>query len=170
MQLSLKADEEENEMDGSEMSEEENSECNDMLVKEGEEASRKKQLSMFEGIEKNDFQPVALSESYSLGESSYNSCSMNYSSPLTTTSCIENSESVAPQDSPMKTLACLEKSQVSVSPVSSTLKELEGARKHQQLQNYVLTFQGISTESLVLQISAFIPILEKIQIGDVHVS
>ena len=81
MQLSLKADEEENEMDGSEMSEEENSECNDMLVKEGEEASRKKQLSMFEGIEKNDFQPVALSESYSLGESSYNSCSMNYSSP-----------------------------------------------------------------------------------------
>ena len=103
----------------------------------------------------------------SLGESSYNSCTMDYSSPLTTTSCIENSESVALQDSPMKNFACLEKPPVSVSPVSSILKGLEGASKHQQLQNYVLTFQGISTESLVLQILAFIPILEKIQIGDV---
>ena len=38
--------------------------------------------------------------------------------------------------------------------------------KDEQLIKYVVEFQRISTESLVLRISAFIPLLDKIKIGE----
>ena len=40
--------------------------------------------------------------------------------------------------------------------------------KDEQLTNYVVEFQRISTESLVSRISAFIPLLETIKIEEVN--
>ncbi len=96
---------------------------------------------------------------------------MSSSPSPTDTSCRENSELI--QESP-ESNTCQKKSmdslglQVSVSPsVSSQLRKSECTSKDQEFQNYVETFQAITKESLILKLTPFISILERIKMGEV---
>ncbi len=97
-------------------------------------------------------------------------CNMSSSPSPTDTSCRENSELI--QESP-ESNTCQKKSmdslglQVSVSPVSSQLRKSECTSKDQEFQNYVVTFQAITKESLILKLTPFISILERIKMGEV---
>ncbi len=73
----------------------------------------------------------------------------------------------------IESITCKKKSmdsfglQVSVSPVSSQLRKSECTSRDQEFQNYVVTFQAITKESLILKLTPFISILEIIKMGEV---
>ncbi len=97
-------------------------------------------------------------------------CNMSSSPSPTDTSCRENSELIHKsleantwQKKSMDSFGL----QVSVSPVSSQLRKSECTSKDQEFQNYVVTFQAITKESLILKLTPFISILERIQMGEV---
>ena len=116
-------------------------------------------------LKKNgDSRPIQLDQ-YSSDE---NLCSAISLSPPTRNR--ENLESI--KDS-LQSNICQKKSmgsfgsQVSVSPASSQLKKSECASKDQEFQNYVVTFQAIAKESLILKMTPFVSTLEKIKLGEV---
>ncbi len=83
-------------------------------------------------------------------------CNMSSSPSPTDTTCRENSELIQKS---LESNTWQKKSmdsfglQVSVSPVSSQLSKSECTSKDQEFQNYVMTFQAITKESLILKLT-----------------
>ncbi len=80
-----------------------------------------------------------------------------YGSHLEESQCLSESDGLS-QKSPLPELH---------NPSSKHYKLMSNVSREEQLKNYVVEFQRISTESLVSRISAFIPLLEKIKVGKV---
>ncbi len=141
-----------------------------------------------------DSQPVELIENdvFQYGSSDESDCSSLATSKKR---CVQNSKlmplhdlpATFPSSSQMEESACPLESDLSVSSVSSEISPLPAlhsktclsvikpnselkawsAGKDQKFKDCVVTFQAISTERLILQISMFIPTLEKIKNGEV---
>ena len=134
-----------------------------MLVNGVQDAPQKKQRFSIEKKDE-DSRPIILDE-YSSDE---NLCSAISLSPPTRNR--ENLESIKDL---LQSNICQKKSmgsfgsQVSVSSASSQLKKSECASKDQEFQNYVVTLQAITKESLILKMTPFVSTLEKIKLGEV---
>ncbi len=151
----------ENQLYGSDMSDGGKSDSTHVPVNVVQETPQKKQRLGIEEQNKNSH-PIQLN-GYNSDESFCNTSS-------SLSSCRENSELI--QES-LESNTCQKKSmdsfglQVSVSPVSSQLRKSECTSKDQEFQNNVVTFQAITKESLILKLTPFISILERIKMGEV---
>ena len=164
MQLQSFEDEEaKSQIYGSDISDKEKIDNAHVLVNGVQDAPQKKQRFSIEKKDE-DSRPIQLGE-YSSDE---NLCSAISLSPPT-----RNRENLESLKYSLQSNICQKKSmgsfgsQVSVSPASSQLKKSESASKDQEFQNYVVTFQAITKESLILKMTPFVSTLEKIKLGEV---